>query len=117
MRLLISGAHEGLKQAIAKVIGSTLQRCRVHRARNALAQVARRQHAMIAAVVRAAFVQEDEAHARSQWLETANKLRERFPKLAVLMGNADDEVLAFMEFPKWHWPQLVSTNLPERLNK
>lgn len=31
-------------------------------------------------------------------------------------GNEDD-VLAFMSFPKEHWPQLASTNSLERLNK
>ena len=52
-----------------------------------------------------------------QWRETADKLRERFPKLALLMDGAKDDVLAFMGFPKEHWPQLASTNPLERLNK
>jgi len=117
VRLVISDAHEGLKQAIAKVLGATWQRCRVHFMRNALAHVPRRQHQMVAAVIRTAFVQEDQAQARAQWRETADKLRERFPKLSALMDAAEDDVLAFMGFPKEHWPQLASTNPLERLNK
>ena len=117
VRLVISDAHEGLKQAIAKVVGATWQRCRVHFMRNALAHVPRRQHQMVAAVIRTAFVQEDQAQARAQWRETADKLRERFPKLSALMDAAEDDVLAFMGFPKEHWPQLASTNPLERLNK
>lgn len=117
VRLVISDAHEGLKRAIAKVIGATWQRCRVHFMRNALAHVPRRQHQIVAAVIRTAFVQEDQAQARSQWRETADKLRERFPKLAALMDDAEDDVLAFMSFPKEHWPKLASTNSLERLNK
>jgi len=117
VRLVISDAHEGLKQAIAKVIGTTWQRCRVHFMRNALAYVPRRQHQMVAAVIRTAFVQEDQAQARAQWRETSDKLRERFPKLSALMDGAEDDVLAFMGFPKEHWPQLASTNPLERLNK
>jgi putative transposase len=117
VRLVISDAHEGLKQAIAKVLGATWQRCRVHFMRNALAHVPRRQHQMVAAVIRTAFVQEDQAQARAQWRETADKLRERFPKLSALMDAAEDDVLAFMGFPKDHWPQLASTNPLERLNK
>ncbi|WP_369602666.1 IS256 family transposase [Hahella sp. SMD15-11] len=117
VRLVISDAHEGLKQAIAKVIGATWQRCRVHFMRNALAHVPRRQHQMVAAVIRTAFVQEDQAQARAQWRETSDKLRERFPKLSALMDGAEDDVLAFMGFPKEHWPQLASTNPLERLNK
>jgi len=117
VRLVISDAHEGLKQAIAKVVGATWQRCRVHFMRNALAHVPRRQHQMVAAVIRTAFVQEDQAQARAQWRETADKLRERFPKLSALMDGAEDDVLAFMGCPKEHWPQLASTNPLERLNK
>jgi putative transposase len=117
VRLVISDAHEGLKQAIAKVLGATWQRCRVHFMRNALAHVPRRQHQMVAAVIRTAFVQEDQAQAQAQWRETADKLRERFPKLSALMDAAEDDVLAFMGFPKEHWPQLASTNPLERLNK
>ena len=117
VRLVISDAHEGLKQAIAKVLGATWQRCRVHFMRNALAHVPRRQHQMVAAVIRTAFVQEDQTQARVQWRETADKLRERLPKLSALMAAAEDDVLAFMSFPKEHWPQLASTNPLERLNK
>ncbi len=41
VRLAISDAHEGLKAAIAKVLGATWQRCRVHFMRNALAHAAK----------------------------------------------------------------------------
>lgn len=33
------------------------------------------------------------------------------------MDQAEEHVLAFMRFPKEHWPQLASTNSLERLNK
>ena len=72
---------------------------------------------MVAAVIRTAFVQENQTEARHQWRETADKLRERFPRVAALMDHAEDDVLAFMQFPKEHWPQLASTNPLERLNK
>jgi putative transposase len=107
----------GLKKAAAKVLGATWQRCRVHFMRNALAHLPRRQHQMVAAVIRTAFVQESQEQACGQWRETADKLRERFPRLAELMDEAEDDVLAFMSFPKEHWPQLASTNPLERVNK
>ena len=72
---------------------------------------------MVAAVIRTAFVQEDQAQARAQWREMADKLRARFPKLGELMDSAEDDVLAFMAFPKEHWPQLASTNPLERVHK
>jgi putative transposase len=117
VQLVVSDAHEGLKKAAAKVLGSCWQRCRVHFMRNALAHVPRRQYQMVAAVIRTAFVQENQEQARIQWRETADKLRGRFPRLADLMDEAEDDVLAFMGFPKEHWPQLASTNPLERVNK
>ena len=114
---LAGGDSRIVQQAIAKVIGATWQRCRVHFMRNALAHVPRKQHSMVAAVIRTAFVQENQQEARQQWRETADKLRERFAKVAELMDSAEDDVLAFMSFPKEHWPQLASTNSLERLNK
>ena len=117
VRLVISDAHEGLKHAIGKVFGATWQHCRVHFMRHALAHVPRRQHQKVAAVLRTAFVQEGQAQARSQWHETADKLRERFPKLAALKGEVEDDALALKGFPKEQWPQLASTNPLERLNK
>jgi transposase-like protein len=117
VRLVTSDAHEGLKNAAAKVFGATWQRCRVHFMRNALAHVPKHQHQMVAAVIRTAFVQPSHEDAVSQWRETADRMRDRFPKLATLMDDAEADVLAFMGFPKEHWRQLASTNPLERVNK
>ena len=89
----------------------------VHFVRNALAHVPRRQHQMVAAVIRTAFVQENHDQARAQWQKTADKLRGQFPRLAELMDETEDDVLAHMAFPKEHWPQIASTNPLERVNK
>ena len=85
--------------------------------RNALGHVPNRQHQMVAAVIRTAFVQETQEEAVRQWRETADRLRERFPKLSELMDSAEEDVLAFMKFPKDHWKKLASTNPLERVNK
>jgi transposase-like protein len=117
VKLVISDAHEGLKAAAAKVLGSTWQRCRVHFMRNVLAHVPRKQHQGVAAMIRTALVQDDIEAARNLWRETADRLQRAFPKVSDLMETAEDDVLAFMNFPKEHWPQLASTNTLERLNK
>ena len=85
--------------------------------RNALAHVPRKQHQMVAALIRTAFVQDNQPEVKAQWRENADKLRARFPKLGTLMDESEDDVLAFMTFPKENWPQLASTNPLERVNK
>ena len=117
VRLVISDAHEGLKAAIAQVFKATWQRCRVHFMRNVLAYVPKAQHQMVAAAIRTVFMQADHATASVVWRQVADQLRARLPKLAALMDEAEADVIAFMAYPKSHWPKLHSTNPIERLNK
>ena len=117
VKLVVSDAHEGLKQAIARVLGATWQRCRVHWMRNALAHVPKGQHTMLAAALRQAFLQPDQDTARHTWRQVADQLRPRWPKLAALMDESEHDVLAYLAFPPQHRVKLHSTNPLERLNK
>ncbi len=45
------------------------------------------------------------------------QLREKQPKLGALMDSSREDVLAYMDFPKEHWPQIASTNPLERVNR
>lgn len=116
VKLVISDAHEGLKAAAAKVFGAAWQRCRIHFYRNAMAHVAAPQRAMVAAAIRTAFAQETAKAAHRQWRQVADSLRERFPKLAMLMDEAEHDVLAYMDFHPDHWTKISSTNPLERVN-
>jgi len=117
VRLVVSDAHEGLKTATAKVLGASWQRCRVHFMRNALACVAKRNRPMVAAALRNAFDQPTRETAKAQWLKLIDAFEEPAGRLAKLMRQAEDDVLAFLTFPKEHRSQLHSTNPLERLNK
>ena len=117
VKLVISDAHEGLKKAIRKVLGATWQRCAVHFMRNALASVNVKQRGMVAAAIRTAFAQETEKEAHAEWDAVADRLRQRFPRVAALMEEARHDVLAYMSFHKNHWSQIRSTNPLERLNR
>jgi transposase-like protein len=117
VKLVISDAHEGLKAAIARVLGATWQRCRVHWMRNALAHVPKGQQTVVAAALRQAFLQADQAAARQVWRQVADQLRPRWPRLAALMDESEHDVLAYVGFPAQHRTKLHSTNPLERLNK
>ena len=116
VKLVISDAHEGLKAAIARVMGATWQRCRVHWMRNALAYVPKAQNSM-AAALRQAFLQPDAEAARQAFRHVADQMRERWPRLAAFMDASEHDVLAYMAFPAQHRTKLHSTNTLERLNK
>jgi transposase-like protein len=118
VQLVISDAHEGLKQAISTVLtGTTWQRCRVHFMRNLLATVPQGAREAIAAIVRTIFAQPDHASAMAQLRKVADGLRTRFPRAAALLEEAAEDVLAYRHLPLEHQRQLHSTNPLERLNK
>jgi transposase-like protein len=118
VRLVISDAHEGLRQAIAKVItGASWQRCRVHFMRNLLSSVPRSAQDTVAAVVRTVFAAPDHASAMNQLHEVSKMLEPKFPQAAELLQEASEDVLAHMHFPREHRRRLHSTNPIERLHK
>ena len=116
VKLIIADDHKGLRAAASKVFHATLQRCRVHWMRNALAHVSAKQRPAVIAMIKTIFAQETAVDAHAQWNSVADALRERAPKLAQLMTEAREDVLAYTAFPKEHWPQIASTNPLERLN-
>jgi putative transposase len=116
VKLVIADDHKGLRAAAAKVFHASLQRCRVHWMRNALAHVPPKQRPAVVAMLKTIFAQDTAEAARAQWQQVADALRERFPKLAELMDASRDDVLGYMSFPREHWPQIASTNPLERVN-
>jgi len=116
VKLVISDAHEGLKAAVTKVLRATWQRCRVHFARNALAHAGKAQRRIVSAWIGTAYAEPDAEGAKQQWRMVADQLRPKGPKLAALMDNAEEDVLASMKFPAAHRAKLHSTNPIERLN-
>jgi putative transposase len=118
VRLVISDAHEGLRQAVEKVLaGAQWQRCRVHFMRNLLSVVPKSAQDTVAAIVRTIFAQADQPTAMTQLREVVQMLRPRFPQAAQLLEAAAEDLLAHLHFPREHRRRLHSTNPLERLHK
>ncbi|MCZ0962656.1 IS256 family transposase [Paracoccus benzoatiresistens] len=117
VKLVIADDHKGLRAAARRVFNATHQRCRVHWMRNALAHASAKSRTAIAAMLKTIFAQETKAEAEKQWDIVADALREKQPKLGVLMDASRDDVLAYMSFPREHWAQIASTNPLERVNR
>jgi transposase-like protein len=116
--LVVSDAHKGLRRAIEEVfLGASWQRCRVHFLRNLLSLVPKDGQGMVLAAVRLIFQQPDKVRAQEELRALAGRLRDRLPRVSALLLEAEEEILAHMEFPSEHWKQISSTNPLERLNK
>ena len=117
VQLVVSDAHQGLRDAIASVFaGAAWQRCRTHFARNLLTRVPKSTQPMVATVVRSIFEQPSGEEVWAQHRRVVEQLTPRFPDAARMLADAADEVLAFAAFPQPHWRKIRSNNPQERLN-
>ena len=117
VKLAISDAHEGLRNALAKVLGIAWQRCTVHFLRDLRGHAHRDQHDALGAVIRSIFTAPDGTEARRRLADAVAQLERRLPKVARLLDEAEDDVLAFYACPTEHWPKIRSTNPLERFNR
>ena len=100
VKLVISDAHEGIKAAVARVFRATWQRCRVHFMRNALAHAGKSGRRVVSAFIATAFAQDHADAAKAQWRQVADQVRPKLPKLAALLDEAEEDVLAYMSLPQ-----------------
>jgi len=118
VQLVISDAHAGLKAAIARVLGGAgWQRCTVHFLRDCLGQARKDQHGLLGALIRSVFNQADGERARDALSAAVAQLDGRLPKVAAMLEDAEDDILAFYAFPPDHRRKIRSTNPLERFNR
>ena len=118
VQLVVSDAHEGLRQAIGAVLpGASWQRCRTHFMRNLLIRVPKSAQPLVASLVRSIFAQPDATSVWRQLHQVVEQLASRFPQAAELLEASATDLLAFTGFPPAHWRQIWSNNPLERLNK
>lgn len=118
VRLVVSDAHEGLKDAIRRHFqGCLWQRCQFHYIRNVLDKVRKSDRQEVKALL------DDIYH--SPELETAlerlhcmvEQLAERYPGLVEFIEDTCEETLSVYNFPGQHRTRLRTTNSLERLNE
>jgi len=74
-KLVIADDHKGLRAAASKIFHATLQRCRIHWMRNALAHVPAKQRPAVSAMIKTIFAQETAREAHDQWNSVAEAPR------------------------------------------
>lgn len=116
--LVVSDAHEGLRNAIAATLpGAAWQRCRTHFMTNLLTRIPKAAQSAVATLVRSIFAQPDAETVLAQHAQVVEQLESRFPQAAQMLDEAGAELLAFTAFPKSVWRQIWSNNPLERQNK
>ncbi|BCJ86733.1 hypothetical protein skT53_17180 [Effusibacillus dendaii] len=72
---------------------------------------------MVSSIVRTIFAQPTQETTKEQLAVVVEQLKNRFPKAMEILQRAEEDVLAYIAFPKEHWRQICSTNPLERLNR
>ena len=58
---------------------------------------------MFTSIIRTIFAQNDQESAREQLRHVVDELKNRFPKAMKILEEAEEEILAYMAFPREHW--------------
>jgi putative transposase len=116
VRLAISDAHQGLRNAIGQVLGAQWQRCSVHFVRDMLGHVPKQAQPMVRGALKQIFAAPDRESAGETLAAVVDQLQAPAGKVARLLEQVEEELLAYMRFPREHWPKIRSTNPLERVN-
>lgn len=107
------GRPAGLKAAVRKALnGVTWQRFRVHFMRNAAERLPKAVQEQVLDRLKLQAPIKEEAQALIAAL--ARGTERKLPGFAALLGEAVEDVTAFKDFPKVHWPKIHSTNVLEQ---
>lgn len=119
LKLIVSDAHAGLKQARKAVFGGIpWQRCQFHLQQNAQGYVPRQSMKReVAADIRAIFNAANQHEAEALLAKTVQKYTKSASRLAVWMEENLPDGFAVFAFPSHHQRRLRTTNGLERLNR
>jgi transposase-like protein len=118
VEFVVSDHHEGLRQAIPKVLpGAVWQRCYVHFLRNALDYLPRKADDDCLQELRWLYDRRDLKEAQQDLAAWLGRWEKRYPKLTDWAEENIGQTLTFYRLPRQHHKHMKSTNLLERLNE
>ena len=116
LQLIVTDGCPGLAAAIQVVYPRALhQRCWVHKMRNILGKVKKRDYDLVKADAQAIYHADSRAAARRAFLKFGKRWAPEYPVMVRQLKRDLPELLAFYSFPKPLWRKLRTTNLIERV--
>lgn len=115
LKLIITDGCEGLAAALQTVYPQVPhQRCWVHKMRNILEKVRRRDHDRVKADAQAIYLAESRQLAQAAFRVFRSRWRSTYPAMVKRLERDLPELLAFFSFPRHLWKKLRTTNVIER---
>ena len=114
--LIVTDGHDGLLAAVAELFSATpRQRCLVHKQRNILSAIPRRQRDHVAAELVGIWEQSSQAEALSQLSAFKAKYSQRYPEAVRSLAEDEEHLLTFYAFPAAMHRHIQTTNAIESL--
>jgi transposase-like protein len=115
LALIVTDGCAGLAAAIQTVYPRALhQRCWVHKMRNILESVRKRDYDEVKADAQAIYRAGSRGEARDAFYRFRKRWRGAYPSLVRQLEKDLPELLSFFSFPRHLWRQLRTTNVIER---
>jgi putative transposase len=112
--LIVTDGHEGLLAAVAALFTATpRQRCLVHKQRNVMSAIPKREHEQIAAELAGIWHQPTKEQAVTELAAFKGKYRERYPEAIRSLCEDEEHLLTFYAFPPPMHHHIRSTNAIE----
>jgi putative transposase len=114
--LLVTDGHDGLLAAIAEQFAATpRQRCLVHKQRNVLNAIPRRERADVQAELVGIWQQPSKLEALTQLAAFKAKYTQRYPEAVRSLAEDEEHLLTFYAFPEPMHRYIQTTNAIESL--
>src|SRR5205807_2024251 len=99
--LIVTDGHDGLLAAVAELFAATpRQRCLVHKQRNILHAIPRRERGDVQAELVGIWEQATKPEALTQWAAFQAKYAQRYPEAVRSLTEDAEHLLTFYEFPQ-----------------
>lgn len=115
LELIVTDGCPGLAAALQTVYPRVLhQRCWVHKMRNILEKVRKRDYDAVKAAAQAIYRADGVGQAQRALERFAARWRDQYPALVRQLEKDLPELLSFFQFPRHLWRKLRTTNVIER---
>jgi putative transposase len=114
--LIVTDGHEGLLAAVADLFSATpRQRCLVHKQRNVLSAIPRRERGDVQAELVGIWEQPNKQEAAAQLAAFKAKYSKRYPEAVRSLAEEEEKTFTFYEFPQTMHRHIQTTNAIESL--
>jgi len=114
--LIVTDGHEGVLSAVGDLFAATpRQRCLVHKQRNVLAAIPRRERGDVQAELCGIWAQPTQPEALTQLAAFKAKYAQRYPEAVRSLAEDEEHLLTFYAFPQIMHRHIQTTNAIESL--